>query len=203
MVSHPRRPESTTMHDQVHPDTLSLTYEDFLQLPDDGRRYEILDGELFMSPAPRPIHQWVLLNLVTYVRDHVVVHDLGDVFIAPVDVLLSEHDIVEPDLVFIAKANEHIVGDTNIRGVPDLLGEVLSPSKPTYDTRDKLSVYARCGVPFYWWLDPDKRTLSELRLVDRAYQVVVELSANDEFRPTLFPGLEIPLKRIWMRRGRP
>ncbi len=190
------------MHDQVHPDTLSLTYEDFLQLPDDGRRYEILDGVLYMSPSPRPIHQRILFTFAGLVDHHVVTHDLGEVFIAPVDVLLSEHDIVEPDLVFIAKANEHIVGETNIRGVPDLLAEVLSPSKPTYDTRDKLSVYARCGVPFYWWLDPDKRTLTELRLVNGVYSVVVELSANDLFRPVLFPGLEIPLNGIWVRRAK-
>ena len=106
------------MHIQMTAEPIVLTYDDFCALPDDGRRYEILDGDLYMSPAPIPFHQRVSANLNDILRQHVRRNSLGQVFYAPVDVLLSEHNIVEPDLVYISKANIGILTDKNIKGHP-------------------------------------------------------------------------------------
>ncbi len=176
---------------------IRLTYQDFCALPDNGRRYEILDGDLYMSPSPTPLHQHVLLELGANLRAHVKRHDLGRVFIAPLDVLLSEHDIVEPDIIFVSKARESIITAKNIVGVPDLLVEIISPSNTERDVRDKQNIYARCGVPFYWMLDPEGRSIIELQLVGKAYARVCELSGDATFTPRLFPGLAIELSELW------
>jgi len=185
------------MHIQMTAEPIVLTYDDFCALPDDGRRYEILDGDLYMSPAPIPFHQRVSANLNDILRQHVRRNSLGQVFYAPVDVLLSEHNIVEPDLVYISKANIGILTDKNIKGPPDLLVEILSPSSAVRDTRDKRNIYARCGVPWYWIVDAERRSLIELERQDNAYLVTAELSSDTTFLPRLFPSLAIPLSSLW------
>ena len=185
------------MHDRLVAEPIRLNYQDFCALPDDGKRYEILDGDLLMSPSPREIHQRVLGRLFRILSGHAEKAGLGVVYIAPFDVILSENDIVEPDLIFVAETNRSIVTDENIRGVPDLLVEVLSSTRPELDTRDKRAVYARCSVPFYWIVDPENKHLTELQLVEKAYAVVSELTNKDSFQPRLFTGLTINLERIW------
>lgn len=185
------------MHDRLVAEPIRLNYHDFCALPDDGKRYEILDGDLYMSPSPRTVHQRVLVRLGRLLSDHVDGKRLGEVFFAPFDVILSDNDIVEPDLIFVTDANRSIITEDNIRGAPDLLIEVLSRTRPELDTRDKRAIYARCGVPFYWIVDPHKRRVVELQLVEKAYATVAELSEKDTFKPRLFPELTIPLQRIW------
>ena len=118
-------------------------------------------------------------------------------FIAPFDVLLAEHDIVEPDLIFVATARETIVTDKHIRGIPDLLIEIVSPSRPAYDLRDKRAVYARCGVPWYWLVEPAERRLTELELKGDAYRVSAESTGDSTFQSGLFTELSIDLARLW------
>ena len=187
----------TIMPEPLVAEPIRLTYEDFLALPDDGKRYEILDGDLYMSPSPRTLHQRLLLRLAIILGEHVRCKGLGEVFIAPFDVVLGDNDIVEPDIVFVSEANRSIITEENIRGVPDLLVEVLSPTRPQYDLKNKRAVYARCGVPFYWIVDPEGRRLTELQLLDRAYAIVGELAGKPTFEPRLFPGLGIDLERLW------
>ena len=176
---------------------IRLNYQDFCAMPDDGRRYEILDGDLYMSPSPSTSHQRVLLNLATLLREHVRRHDLGSVFIAPLDVILSEHDIVEPDLIFVSRERASIITEKNIQGSPDLLVEIVSPSSVERDTRDKRNIYARCGVPFYWMVDTQQRSMIELQLVEGAYAVTTELTGDSIFVPRLFPKLRIDLPSLW------
>lgn len=185
------------MDDHLVAETIRLNYQDFCALPDNGKRYEILDGELFMSPPPRTIHQRVVGRLYRLLADHVDRHALGEAFVAPFDVVLSEHDVVEPDLIFVGHARRSIITDTNIRGVPDLLVEVLFKSRPELDTRDKRAIYARCGVPSYWIVDPHARKLTELQLVGKAYAVVSEPTDQAVFRPRLFEELAIELAGLW------
>ncbi len=174
-----------------------LTYEDFCALPDDGKRYEILDGDLYMSPSPRTLHQRATGLLYRILSEHVETHGLGEVFIAPFDVVLSKNDIVEPDVIFVSTARRPIITDDNIRGVPDLLVEVVSPTRPAMDTRDKRHVYERCRVPFYWIVDPDERRVTELRLTGDHYETASEPRGSDSFTPQLFPDLTIELERLW------
>ena len=185
------------MHEQTLANPIRLTYQDYCALPEDGMRYEILNGDLFMSPSPQTHHQRVVGRLFRILSDHVESRGLGEVFVAPFDVLLGEHDIVEPDLIFVATANRTIVTEKHIRGAPDLLVEIVSSTRPDYDVRDKRAVYARCTVPWYWTVEPEHRRLTELRLVGGAYQLEAESVGETTFRPALFSGLSIPLSRLW------
>lgn len=185
------------MHTTLVPEPIKLTYQDYCALPDDGRRYEILDGDLYMSPAPETPHQRVAFRLAMILHAHVARRGLGEVFIAPLDVLLDEHDVVEPDIIFVSKARRSIITQKNIQGAPDLLVEVMSPSSGDRDTRDKRNLYARCGVPFYWLVDPDARSITELELVETAYAEVGVANGASNLSPKLFPGLQIQLEELW------
>jgi len=187
------------MSETLAPNVIRLNYRDYCALPEDGRRYEILDGDLFMSPAPGVNHQRILMRLARILADHVDAAGLGEVFIAPLDILLGEHDIVQPDIVFVATANQVVVTEKHIRGVPDLLVEITSPSRPELDTRDKRVVYARCGVPCYWIVDPSERRVSELKLAGGGYVAASEPAGDTIFRPALFPGLAVDLSRLWVQ----
>ena len=142
-----------------------LTYTDYLTTPED-ERYELLNGELIMAPAPLTDHQYVLGNLYLAVRLFVDAGDLGVVYISPTDVMLSDVDVVQPDLLFVSHARAHIITRENIQGAPDLVVEVLSSSTATRDETVKRTLYARCGVKEYWLVDPDTRTVRVL-LLDR------------------------------------
>ncbi len=185
------------MHDRLVAEPIKLTYEDFCALPDDGRRYEILGGDLYISPLPEEPHQNVVLNLGAILREHVRRNGLGKVYVAPFDVVLGENDIVEPDVIFVSTIRRPKLVKGRIRGAPDLLVEVLSPSSVNRDSRDKRNLYARCGVDWYWIIDPERQTVVELRLIDNAYAVVSETNDPGPFCPELFPGLRIDLPELW------
>src|SRR5438445_12603006 len=143
--------------DRIPPGPMKLTYEDYVDLPNDGRRYEILDGELEVSPAPAPKHQAVSRNLLWIVHGHVQERGLGSVYYAPIDVILADTSIVQPDLVFIAAARESIVSGRGIEGAPDLAVEILSPRSVRRDRVAQAALYARYGIRHYWLADPDAR----------------------------------------------
>jgi Uma2 family endonuclease len=185
------------MHDSLIAEPIRLTYKDYCALPDDGRRYEILDGDLYMSPSPGWSHQYAVGALYTVLRQHVMKFRLGEVVVAPFDVILGKHNIVEPDIMFVSKRRLSIFTEKHIKGAPDLLVEVVSPSDPERDIRDKRNIYARCGVDHYWIVDPIDQTLIELSRKDQAYSVISELSRSAAFRPLLFPKLRFKLSSLW------
>src|SRR5881409_673308 len=184
--------------DRVPPGPIKLTYEDYVGLPDDGRRYEILDGELEVSPAPAPRHQRVLLNLLRIVDRHVEGRELGHVYVAPIDVILAPTTIVQPDFVFVAAARESIVTERAIEGPPDLAVEILSPWSGRRDRVAKAALYARHGIRHYWVVDPDARLLEVYELESAAYRLVVTHEGGARMRTALFPELEIDLGRVWV-----
>ncbi len=122
-----------------------LTYEDYLAMPDDGLRHEILDGELVASATPVTLHQLVLGNLYDVVRGHVRARGLGAVFFAPLTVILADTTVVEPDLVYIEAGRTALIGPRGVQGAPTLLVEVLSPSTASVDRGRKFRLYARLG----------------------------------------------------------
>lgn len=184
------------MADQLVGEPIHLTYEDFCALPDDGKRYEIINGDLYMSPSPNIPHQKIIINLAAIIHGYVRKHKLGTVLVAPTDVLLSNHDIVEPDILFVSKENQSIITHKHIKGTPDLITEVLSPSTSRRDLRLKRDLYARSSVPFYWILDPDGPRVIELQLMDGEYAVVRELEGDAIFEPVIFPGLKISMLEL-------
>ena len=139
---------------RVMPVDIRLTYEDFCCLPNDGKRYEIIDGELFVTPSPFRPHQRVVTRLTRYLSTFVEENELGEVFVAPFDVVFSRFDVVEPDLLYVSKGRLSVLTEKNVQGAPDLVVEVLSPSTAETDRTIKLKLYARYGVQEHWIIDP-------------------------------------------------
>lgn len=175
--------------------TRLLTYDDLLETPDDGNRYEIIGGELHVSPSPTPRHQLVLRDLFRLVDAHTQEHDNGEVFFAPLDTRFGPHDIVEPDLLYIRKDRLLIIEEKFIEGAPDLVVEVLSPSSRLRDRKLKLDLYAREGVPEYWIADPKTNSLTIYALTDGEYQMVEPVEGT--VRSRLMPGLVVHIAKLF------
>jgi Uma2 family endonuclease len=174
-----------------------LTYDDYLRFPDDGRRYELIEGEAFMVPAPSPRHQRVLGNLFRILEEHVRLHALGRVYLAPLDVVLSHTTVVQPDLAYLSRDRLSLVGHHNIAGAPDLVVEILSPSTAETDRTRKAQIYARYGVPHYWLVDADEQVVEILELAGGSYELKERLAGTAAFRPSLFPGLAVRFEDVW------
>ena len=135
------------------------TAADWEQLPDDGQRYEIIEGVLYVSTAPSPAHQLILMEIVASLREQVVIPGIGIVLTAPVGLFMPGTDPVQPDAIVVRAEDRGIVGLRRIEGVPALLVEVLSPSNANYDLVTKREAYARAGVPEYWIARPVERDI--------------------------------------------
>ena len=174
--------------------SIKLDYEDYAAIPDDGRRHEIIDGEHYVNPAPNPYHQIILARVSVPLYQYVENHQLGIVFFAPVDVLLSGHDIVQPDAMFISNAHRDIVREKRIHGAPDLAVEVLSDSNRRYDVRVKYDLYERGGVGEYWIVDGDELGV---RVFRRAGEKFAPVEVGDAITTPLLPGFALPLRTIF------
>ena len=172
-----------------------LDYSDLAHTPDDGRRYELLDGALVVSPSARPLHQRVSKRLQRQLEAHFEDGGLGEVFNAPVDVILDVHDVVVPDLVIVTSPGQ--VSDRAIEGAPALLVEVLWPSTRTRDRHLKAERYAALGVPHYWIVDPVRKTLECYRLEQGTYVSVVTAESRTRVTHPDWPGLTLDLAAIW------
>ncbi len=177
------------------PAALKFTYEDYALLPED-RRYEVIDGELFLTPAPTPNHQDVILELVRLLADFVEARRLGRVVLAPCDVVLSKFDILQPDIFFIAAERESIVGPKYIEGPPDLVVEVLSPSTATRDREAKAKRYATFGVREMWLIEPETRTIEVFVNAGEGFRLYGRFATNELVRSTVLAGLEFPAASI-------
>ena len=176
-----------------------LTYDDYARIPDDGQRHEIIDGEHYVSPAPLTPHQGLSMELGSRLHLFVKRRRLGRVFAAPCDVVLSKHDIVQPDLLFISQERVGLLTVKNVQGVPDLIIEILSEGTRRLDETIKLDLYDRYGVPEYWIFDTARKAARVYRRTLQGLRLVAELSgeAGDVLTTPLLPGIEIPLSDIF------
>ncbi len=141
-----------------------LTYADFLLFPDDGNRHEIIDGVHYVTASPNPGHQELVGRLYLAIGNHLSTRrHLGRVFLSPLDVVMSDHDVVEPDLLFVAGDQQGILTEANVQGSPALLVEVLSPSTRRRDEGIKRRLFDRAGVREYWLVDPKARRVRVFR----------------------------------------
>lgn len=177
--------------------TTGLTYAEYCALPDDGLRYEILEGHLVSEPSPRTAHQRFAGKLFVVLYPYVASNRLGEVFIAPLDVILDDRSVVVPDLAFVSSDRMGLVTERGIEGAPDLIVEVLSPGTARRDRVAKLRLYARHGVRHYWLADPEARIVEAFELVDASYRVSASLAGDETFEPALFPGLALSLADLW------
>ena len=160
------------------------TYSEFARLPNDGKRYEIIAGELYVTPAPRPIHQLVAHRLELLLGYFVAEHELGWVLSAPCDVLFADGEYVEPDLLFVRRERRGIITDRGIEGPPDLVVEIASGSTAATDRGAKREQYAFFGVPLYWIVDLEARRVEIYRLQEDPQRPRVEA---EELHWTPFP----------------
>jgi Uma2 family endonuclease len=174
----------------------SFTYRDYVRLPDD-RRFEVIEGKLFLTPAPRTSHQRICGELFAALREHVRHNDLGEVLIAPCDVVLSETNVVQPDVLFVRKGRLSIIGEKYVSAAPDLLVEVLSPGTKIRDRRLKFTLYARFGVRELWAADGDTCSIEVYENADRRFRLVKRYSAGQILRSKVLPRLRLSLSSVF------
>jgi Uma2 family endonuclease len=199
-----------TGHDETRPTSATkLTCDDFLGFPgfeDDGQRHELIDGEHVVAPSPTTVHQRLVAELHLALVDVVHASGVGEVFLGPYDVVLSNHDVLEPDLLVVLADQADIVTDRHVRGAPGLVVEILSPGTRQRDETLKRAVYARSGVREYWMVDPDAQTVVVCRATPAGtLDTVATLSAarSETLTSPMLPGFAIAVGELFARVHRP
>jgi Uma2 family endonuclease len=183
-----------------NPRGVKLTYDDFVLFPDDGLRHELIDGEHYVTPSPNTKHQRVSLNLTLELGNWIRQHPIGRLYYAPLDVVFTQFDVVEPDLLYMSNARAAEIETTaNIRGVPELVVEIGSPGTRRRDETTKRTLYERTGVSEYWVVDPELEVIRVYRRDGERFARPHELSAEagDVLTTPLLPGLELRLDDIF------
>jgi Uma2 family endonuclease len=187
--------------DPAWPAPGAWTYDDYCRIPDDGRRYEVIRGHLYVTAAPSVEHQRAVQRLNRKLDAFVLDHDLGEVLVSPLDVLLPREiaSPVQPDIVFFRTGNEAPFGALNYRGVPDLIVEVLSPGTRRLDTQIKLPAFRDAGVPEVWFADPQAReiTIHTLSEDGTRYLELCRGGVGEVVFSQVLPGLRLEVKEVF------
>jgi Uma2 family endonuclease len=187
---------STPMH--IPEGKIILTYEDYVLLPNDGKRYEILDGELTVTPAPSTKHQTASGNLFVLLSQYIKERDLGKLFHAPIDLILESTSVLQPDLLFVSKARQHLITERAIEGAPDLVIEILSPTTSRTDRVTKAQIYARHSVASYWIVDPERQAIEIYLLEAGGYRLAATLQGASPIIAPPFTDLQIAAKDVFL-----
>ncbi len=179
--------------------SIKLTYDDYVLFPDDGLRHEIIDGEHYVTASPATRHQRISLRLAYLLQRYLEEHPIGELFVAPFDVILSRFDIVVPDLIYLSRARAHLLTSKNLQGPPDLAVEILSSSTRPRDERLKRELYERTGVDEYWLVEPDHDAMVIFRAEGTGFVEPIRVTRGSGLALTtpLLPGLELTLDRIF------
>jgi len=172
-----------------------LDYDDYAGIPPDRNRYEIIDGDLCVTPAPSPLHQRVSKRLQRMLEAYFEVRGLGEAFDAPIDLILTRHDVVQPDLVVVSDPTQ--VSKRGIEGAPLLVVEILSPSTGNQDRNVKSRRYAALGIRHYWLVDPEARRFECYRAEGDAYARVIQAEGDVALTHPDWPDLTLPLADLW------
>jgi len=173
------------------------TYARYLEI-DDDERYEILDGELLMAPAPGTRHQFVAGKLYRLVADFAEDRNAGAVLPAPTDVVLDDDEVVQPDLLFVRSERvPEVVGERAVNGAPDLVVEVLSPSSLDRDRHRKREIYRRYGVREFWIVDPANRAIEVLVLEEGDFRLASFAAETGAVASTVLPGLAVAVAEVF------
>ena len=168
----------------------------FLLLPE-GAPYQLINGELVMTPAPIPLHQLIVMELAMAMTLFVRKQQCGHVFIAPLDVYFDDENILQPDILFIERGREHIIGKKMIEAAPDFIVEVLSPGTARYDLEEKYRAYEQGGVREYWIVDPDKKNIEVLVSTDGRFIQRETVSGTGQARSTVLSGFSVQAVSIF------
>jgi len=173
-----------------------FTHADLLEAPDDGKRREIVDGELFATPSPNLDHQRILRRIGLVVANYLEANPIGEIFYAPMDVILSDFDVLEPDLLVVLNGHRDIL-KTWVEGAPDLVVEILSPTTSKRDRGVKLKAYARHGVTEYWIVDPDQRAVEVYRLDRERYLAPRIFREQEQLTSAMLPSFSLSVSRVF------
>ena len=176
--------------------TTGWTYDRYLRL-DDDERYEVINGELLVTPAPGTAHQRVIAELNFQIAGFVRSRELGEVFFAPTDVVLSESDVVQPDILFISGNRADIVKPRAIHGAPDLVVEIVSPSSVSRDRHSKLPLYERSGVREYWIVDPANRSIEVFILTENGYALHAFAATDGSVSSVVLDGFSVGAETLF------
>ena len=174
-----------------------LTYADYVALPDDGLRHEIIGGAHYVTPSPVVHHQRIALRLTLGIGAYLQTHPVGELLPAPSDVVLSDTDIVVPDLLYVARERASVVTEKNLQGAPDLVIEILSPGTQSRDRRLKRELYERAGVQEYWMVDPETDEVVVCRREGKAFLAPERYAGDAVVTTALLPGLDVPLSTVF------
>jgi Uma2 family endonuclease len=191
-------PQTSPLPARQWPEQGEWTYQDWLQLPGDMARYEVIDGALYVTPPPSLKHQSSVSRLCAILINHADAHDLGTVYPSPVGVLLPNQPVpLEPDIVFVSKSHADILGEHYIEGVPDLVVEVLSPSNWPYDRQVKLRVYQDAAIPEYWILDYRAKTIEVLVLEEGEYVLQGPWGLGESASSGVLAGFQVAVRDVY------
>ena len=183
----------------VRPEAPPLTIAEYKLLPETGPRYQLIEGDLYMAPAPNRYHQSISRNLGYILMRYLEEHPIGELYHAPFDVYLSNVDVFQPDILFVSDQNRQILTDAGAEGPPDLVVEVLSPKTRDLDLAQKRRVYAREGVRELWVIDPEPQTVLVYRFEEDLSEPVMTKAVDETLGSPIFPGLEIALERVFRK----
>ena len=175
------------------------TYQDYLNLPQNDSQYQLIGGELVMTPAPKIIHQVVAKRIFLLLNNFAEKTQSGQVFFAPCDVYLNDLNVVQPDIFFIANENKKIITEDNIKGSPDVIIEILSPNSAYYDLIEKKELYENSGVKEYWIVDPKKERIEIYIKGDRNFILHQRGEKNDNITSKILKGFSFPLSSVFFK----
>ncbi len=176
-----------------------ITVHDFRELPEGPPYYQLIEGDLYMSPTPNFFHQSIVMNIAFILRRYLEKNPIGKVVISPSDVELSDLNVYVPDVYYVSNERKHIFTKQGAAGAPDLVVEVLSPGTAKYDKGVKRQVYARTGVKELWLVAPEANEVSVYRLEESASEPVGVYGTRQKFTSPLFPRLVIHVSKIFER----
>ena len=175
----------------------TVTRNDYQEMPEGPPYFQVIEGELVMSPSPKMFHQDIVANLCHLLRQYLEKNPVGVVCVAPLDVFLSDVNVFQPDVIFVSNARRSILTEHGIEGAPDLVVEILSPGTARYDKGSKRKIYARTGVKELWIVDPEVKSIQVYHLTRNAETPAATHDASVVFKSALLPGLKIKTAAIF------
>lgn len=173
------------------------TYEDYQALPE-GAPYQLIGGELIMTPSPNPNHQRISKRLAFILYGYVEKNkNLGEVLYSPLDVYLEDTEVYQPDIIFVSKERLNIIGEKKIEGAPDMVMEILSPSTAYYDLKHKMTAYAKHGVKEYWIVDPMEKSMEIFENRDKEFTLISKATGAGQVKSKLIEGFEVQTEEIF------
>ena len=171
-------------------------YDDYVNLPE-GSAYQLINGELIMSPAPNLYHQKILNNILILLNNFNSKINFGDIYPSPVDVYFEEYETYQPDIVFVSKERSQILKETKIEGAPDLVIEILSESSAYYDLKHKKNIYEKYGVKEYWIVDPIDKSVEIYENKKEKFDLIEQKKSNGTIKSKILNGLKISIEEIF------